>query len=194
MFRLSKYRTYDTSRYRTCFAHPLASPCFFCILNKSFDVHIKYRNRVHIKYQIYRHKSRILVSSVHRYCIEHDSDIDIQHQHRVLLLLLLLRLLLLLPLGVLAEYSAAVRHRTPATRGCSSHKQYSTRHNMSYLLPIFFHYIRKYFSTPLGSTSAFVRPRRTFTIPPSWPLRAFAEPQAGVSPLRRSPTCTYRLI
>ena len=55
--------------------------------------------------------------------------------------ILLLLLLLLL--------AAAVRHRTPATRG--------VLHTNSSI----FYYGRRYFSTPLGSTVAFVRPGLT---------------------------------
>ena len=55
----------------------------------------------------------------------------------------------------------------------------------------FFVYERKYVSSPLGSTVAFVRPRLSYTIYLSWPLRPCAEPCAGVSSPRRSPACTY---
>ena len=41
-----KYRTFDVSEYRTCFAlHPLVSPCVLCSTAQNLRS-IKYRNRI----------------------------------------------------------------------------------------------------------------------------------------------------
>ena len=57
-------------------------------------------------------------------------------------------------------------------------------------MSVFFLLRTKYSSTPLGSTFAFVRPRPLPILYFSWPLRAFAERQAGVSPPPQSPPCS----
>ena len=64
----------------------------------------------------YRTRSR------YRFCIDIDSDIDTMLGRLVLLLFVLLYILRLLLLQLLV---AAVRHRTPATRSCSTYKQQS---------------------------------------------------------------------
>ena len=58
----------------------------------------------------------------------------------------------------------------------------------------FFLHERKYSTTPLGSTFAFVRPRLLPILSLSRPLRVFVEPQAGASLPRRSPPCVYMHI
>ena len=47
---VSKYRSFEISKYRTCFFPPTPGiPLFFSqILNESFDVYIKYRNRTYM--------------------------------------------------------------------------------------------------------------------------------------------------
>ena len=72
--------------------------------------------------------------------------------------------------------AAAARCRTPATRGRSSYKQQVL---WCVVLTVNLFLRRKYFSTPLCSKFAFVRPRLLHL---SWLLRAFAEPQADVIP------------
>ena len=73
---------------------------------------------------------------------------------------------------------AVVRHRTPATRGV-----------LHPTALIFFSANKNTLHPMAESIITFVRPRLIPILYLSWPLWAYAEQQAAVGPLRRSPPC-----
>ena len=178
LFDISKYRMFGISKYRTSVAlHPRACPCFVCRYwwTKAWMCQISKSYRFYIFLLIVIVSKSIPISIVNTctecwccwccWCC------------CVLLYIPLLLLLLLL--------AAAVRHRKPANPRLSFIQTAVTAVLCRNCL---FYYARKCYinSTPLGSAFAFMRPRLLYF---SWPLRACAEPQAGVSPPRRSPPC-----
>ena len=106
----------------------------------------------------------------------------------LLLLPLCAAILLLLQLVMLVPLAAAVHHLTPATCGVLH-----TNSTQQYLPSFFFYFERKYFSTPLGSTVAFVRPRLSL-VTITGMRGAAGGPQPATAKPRLYPSPRYKIV